>query len=172
MKEIPISNYNSNALVDDEDYILAINHSKIWHVRFHAGKPSGVNTRSLLLYESDGRRRLKISLHCLVLNSFDNKNLDIDHKDRNPLNNQKSNLRVCEHHLNLHNNPKIYVEGIHTSKFKNVNFHRKSGKWMVQLSCKGISHYGGLFIDEIEAAKKANELMIKYTGEFALLNII
>jgi hypothetical protein len=46
-----------------------------------------------------------------------------------------------------------------TSKYKGVTWHRESGKWYVQIYQKGQNpKYGGHFNDELEAAKRANQL--------------
>jgi len=45
-----------------------------------------------------------------------------------------------------------------TSQYKGVFWHRKRGKWCVQLKLKGQLKCGGYFQDEIDAAKKVNQL--------------
>merc|ERR1712034_306971 len=45
------------------------------------------------------------------------------------------------------------------SQYKGVTWHKPSGKWLVQLNLKGkTQRYGGRFDDELEAAKKVNQL--------------
>ncbi len=174
MKTIPLTNSAEATLVDDEIYSLAIQHNPDWYLA-----SSGVYTRSLILpksLEKDGFRGLReratrIALHRLVLNVHINcKSKDVDHIDGNKLNNQKSNLRLCEHYENLHNVGKT-GQGI-TSKYKGVSWHIKSGKWMVLLCVNGERIYGGLFVNEIDAAIASNNLMLKHIGKFAKLNII
>merc|ERR1712034_237553 len=46
-----------------------------------------------------------------------------------------------------------------TSQYKGVYMHKHSGKWHVQLSIKGQKQkYGGYFMDELDAAKRVNQL--------------
>jgi len=46
-----------------------------------------------------------------------------------------------------------------TSKYKGVTWHKDSRKWYVQLRLKqGKSKYGGIFTDELDAAKRMNQL--------------
>merc|ERR1712034_34880 len=46
-----------------------------------------------------------------------------------------------------------------TSQYKGVYFHKQSGKWCVQLSLMGgTSKFGGYFKDELDAAKRVNQL--------------
>lgn len=174
MKTIPLTNSEETSQVDDDIYILAIQHNPDW---FLAG--SGVYTRSLILprkLEKDGirgykERAVRIALHRLALGVHINqKSKDVDHIDGNKLNNQKSNLRLCEHFENLHNVNKT-GQGI-TSKYKGVSWHKKAGKWQVLLCVNGERMYAGLFVDELDAAKASNQLMLKHVGKFAKLNII
>merc|ERR1712034_33130 len=45
------------------------------------------------------------------------------------------------------------------SQYKGVYFHKQSGKWRVQLSLiEGKSKFGGYFKDELDAAKRVNQL--------------
>jgi len=49
-----------------------------------------------------------------------------------------------------------------TSQYKGVNWHRGTKKWCVRLSMNGgKSKYGGIFNDELNAAKKVNQLCQK-----------
>ena len=91
----------------------------------------------------------------------------IDHKDRNPLNNCKSNLRYCTYSENNSNSAK---QKNNTSGFKGV---WKSGKgWAAKIMINYKAIYLGSFKDRIEAAKAYNEAAIKYHGEFAHINEI
>lgn len=56
-----------------------------------------------------------------------------------------------------------------TSKYKGVSKHI-SGKWVVQLHSSGKTTSYGLFVSEIEAAKKYDEVALLLYGEFAHLN--
>jgi len=46
-----------------------------------------------------------------------------------------------------------------TSQYQGVYWHAESGKWYAHLSlCSGKRKYGGIFDDELDAAKKVNQL--------------
>ena len=48
---------------------------------------------------------------------------------------------------------------VKTSKYKGVSYHKHSDKWKVIVSLKGKKHkYGGTFNDELDAAKRVNQL--------------
>ena len=45
-----------------------------------------------------------------------------------------------------------------TSQYKGVRWETKTGKWKVHFVVKGEYKFGGLFDDELDAAKKVNQL--------------
>ena len=158
MKTITLSNSSEVAICDDDTYEKALSHNTTWFLQ-----DSGVHCRSKITGD-------KIALHRLALSVEDRKKyLDVDHINRNKLDNQKSNLRLCEHHLNLVNCVKS--KGV-TSKYKGVSWHKKAQKFQVILTCRGIRYYRGLFVNEQEAAQEANKLMLEIHGKYAVLNII
>jgi len=106
-----------------------------------------------------------ILMHRLLVKS----DLQIDHIDGNGLNNQRNNLRPASNSQNAMN--KGGGNGT-SSGFKGVSWHKKAGKWLVQIIHNGIWINGGFFESKIEAAERYNELAIEYHGEFAKLNEI
>lgn len=105
------------------------------------------------------------SIHRFILN-FPNCKI-IDHKDRNGLNNRKSNLRIATASQNAANS-------IASSKkkvpWKGVSFKPKKNLYIVQLVKDGVKKDFGLFKNPLLAAAKYNEVAIQYHGEFARLN--
>jgi hypothetical protein len=93
----------------------------------------------------------------------------IDHVDRNPLNNQKINLRFADRQENNRNRNK--VEGC-SSGYKGVNWVKSRRKWVAKIYHNGTQYHLGYFKIEKDAALiydlKAKELF----GEFASLNFI
>jgi len=94
-------------------------------------------------------------------------NKDIDHTNRNKLDNRLCNLRIVTHSQNCFNSRK---RNNASSKYKGVSFNAKSGNWEARIGFNYKDIYGGRFSSEKEAALKANELYKKHYGEFALLN--
>jgi len=141
------------ALIDDEDYGL-VNQYDWYPVWRKASKTFYAKT-------SDGS---EIYMHRLILNIRSSEHTD--HKDHNGLDNQKSNIRICNHSQNQANRKS---EG-GTSKFKGVCWNKQAKKWMARIKLNQKCIYLGYFGGEIEAAqaydKKARELF----GEFALTN--
>ena len=93
--------------------------------------------------------------------------LHIDHKDHNGLNNQKSNLRECTRSQNITNALKRKKC---SSKYKGVCYFKANKKWGAYATLNGKHTFLGLFKEEIDAAKKYDEVIVKYFGEFANLN--
>jgi len=111
----------------------------------------------------NGKRKI-LFIHTAVAERMGIDSRMIDHKDQNPLNNRRSNLRVATNSQNLHN---CGAPSNNTTGVKGVHFHKSSGKYQAEITVKGTRYYLGLF-DTIEEAKvvivaKRKELV----GEFA-----
>ncbi len=91
----------------------------------------------------------------------------VDHIDHNPLNNQRTNLRICSKGKN-NLNKLPYAKG--SSKYKGVSWHYPLRKWRSQIQLNNQRHSLGYFIDEIKAAKIYDIAAKKLFGEFAHLN--
>ena len=129
-----------------------------WHIHRH-------NTGKLYVKGDLGGKI--IGIHRLIMNVIGS-DLVVDHKDGDPLNNQKSNLRICSQLENTRNKKRPRTN---TSGFKGV-VKVKNNRWRVVLKVNQVSTHGGYFSSPIDAAKRYNELAIKYFGEFACLNEI
>ena len=78
---------------------------------------------------------------------------EVDHRDRNRLNNRRCNLRTCEHYVNMANIPidnQCGVRGIRKYKERNQNPYK------VEFRRQGKSFYVGYF-PTLKEAKKAKE---------------
>lgn len=159
MREVTILNSDKYAIVDDEDYDKLCNLK--WY--FHSGR-----VYYQLLTPREGRRakRQLISMASAVMN---NPAQMYDHKDRNPLNNQKDNLREASFSENGHNRTKLIGT---SSKYIGVSWYKNRQKWHAEIKVNGRRHYLGSFVNEVEAAKAYNDAAIKYFKEFANLNTI
>jgi hypothetical protein len=107
------------------------------------------------------------SLHTLILGSSPTGYV-IDHKDNNPLNNQRSNLRFATYQQNSFNCKKMSTRPT-TSEYKGVH-RRKNGKWRAVIQHNGKKINIGTFKSESEAALSYNKLAKELFGEFAYLN--
>jgi len=115
----------------------------------------------------------QLGIQHIIMETIPNKHKQIDHIDRDILNNCKTNLRFCTHAENNRNKPKPTTN---TSGYKGVYWHKKNQTWVSQIGIR-VKEKGkleaiwlGTFHDKKKAAKAYNEAAIKYFGEFACLN--
>jgi hypothetical protein len=95
----------------------------------------------------------------------------IDHRNNNPLDNRRNNLRICTQGQNLCNYRQDAFKGNDaTSIYKGV--YKNGKKWRVVVSFQRVRHFVGDFTTEIEAAKAYNKKALELHGEFAKLNKI
>lgn len=93
--------------------------------------------------------------------------MEIDHIDRDGLNNRRSNLRIVTHRQNILNRGPRRNK---TSKFCGVSRHQKQQKWQAGLELFGKHIHLGSYEIEADAARAYDEAAIKYFGSFAQLN--
>lgn len=108
-----------------------------------------------------------LRLHSLILGK--KKGFEIDHINRNPLDNRKENLRFVTKTQNQANKTTSKKS---SSKYKGVSWNKKDQQWVVFISIKGKSKYLGMSKDEKTAAEKYNQAAKELFGEYANLNII
>jgi hypothetical protein len=138
VKRIPLSGGKAFALVDDADYEFL--RPRPWHL-----VPAGSHR-----YARSGRPGCWIYMHRLLLNAPKGK--QVDHINRDGLDNRRSNLRLCNHSENGQNTVANRGAG---SRFRGVYFHKSSGQWMARHTVEGHHYFIGRFKDEVEAARAA-----------------
>lgn len=104
----------------------------------------------------------KIYLHRFILGA--KKGQIVDHKNRNPLDNRRSNLRLCTRGQNSANAKKRTTAK--TSIFKGVSFDARTRRWIVYCGDQWLGRHS----TEIEAARVYNKAAREKWGAFALLN--
>ena len=122
----------------------------------------------------DGKWR-RIYMHRLLMNVFD-RLIEVDHRDRNGLNNRRKNLRRCTRGQNRVNSPKQHrqhrLSRYRSSRFKGVGWDNYKKKWKVGIRHTGRGWFLGYFTSEIDAAQAYNTKALELFGEFAYLNDI
>lgn len=108
-------------------------------------------------YPTTSSNNLHVSLHLFLKGE---KGKIVDHIDRNPLNNRKSNLRVVDKKINALN---IEVRKNNTSGVTGVSFNKLQNKWRAYINIDGkrveLGHY-----DEMEDA-----IVIRLKEEYKIL---
>lgn len=161
MKEIPVSR-GMVALVDDEDFDL------VGHLRWYA---SIVNKGSCFYAARHTSRKsekhMVIYMHRIILNAPSG--MDVDHINGNGLDNQKKNLRLCNHQQNMCN---IRKRKGASSLYKGVHWAKIHQRWVAKIEVNKKIRAVGVFRTEIEAALAYNEAAKELHGEYAVLNNI
>lgn len=139
------------AMVDDEDF------ERVSELKWHIGDQK--KRKTPYAQATTNNPRATVMMHRLVM-GLKPGDPEIDHKDRNGLNNQKSNLRFATKLQNQANRPsfgkKWGLKGV---------YRLRSGRWQAFL---GKSR--GAFDTQIEAIVAYNEAAKEKYGEFAYLN--
>jgi hypothetical protein len=103
-------------------------------------------------------------MHRVILNAP--KGMEVDHINRDGLDNRKVNLRLATTTQNVCNR---YWRS-KTSKYKGVHFDKSCGKYRTEITLNRKRIHVGKYDSEIEAAKAYDNAAKKYHGEFAYLN--
>lgn len=84
--------------------------------------------------------------------------LEVDHINRNTLDNRKDNLRIVTHQINMWNRKKLLTA---SSKYRGVSISNERGLWCSYIKYKGKTKNLGRFKNQIEAAIAYNNFIIK-----------
>ncbi len=104
-------------------------------------------------------------LHKIML-CVDSKH-DVDHINRNKMDNRRCNLRVCTHHENSCNQKK---RNTNTSGYMGVSFAKNIRKYESYVHYDGRKHGLGYFYSPQEAALVRDAAALYFFGEFCNLN--
>lgn len=150
MNGIPLTNSYSSSIVDAEGLRKAS--GRKWRLDRH---------RHVISTDHP-----QVYLHHLV-NGKPPVGFETDHKNGNPLDNRRSNLRNVTHSQNGMNGRK-HCDTV--SRFKGVIWHPGRKRWRAKIRANGKRKYLGHFVSPIEAAKAYDLAAKKFFGEFARLN--
>lgn len=141
-------------LVDDEDFELVS--SYVWYAHSY-GYPVRTWMRNGVNFHQ--------YLHRLVMKTDKN----VDHKNGNPLDCRKSNLRIATQRENTYNK-KIAKNNM--SGYKGVGLHKPTGKYRAYIGNNGKTTHLGLFENIEDAAIAYDIAAIQLFGDFARCNIL
>ena len=143
------------ALVDDEDY------EYLSRCKWTTMKAPG----TFYAYRKDSNRK-SILMHREIIKPPCG--MQTDHKDRNGLNNQRNNLRICTQVQNNGNTKHLCRRN--TSGFRGVFYFEERHKWVARISIKNKPRHLGIFTDKEAAARVYDNAARAHFGEFASLN--
>jgi len=103
----------------------------------------------------------KTQLHRKITNCPDN--MEVDHINRNPLDNRRENLRVCTHSQNCMNRPK---QSNNTTGYKGVTYRKRDRRYEAQIKAKGKKYWLGSFTTAEEASQAYKEAATRHHGQF------
>jgi hypothetical protein len=106
-----------------------------------------------------------VYLHRVLLDAP--KGLEVDHINRNGLDNRRSNIRLA---TTLQNHWTRGANRTNASGLKGVRLHRIKGLWAAVLAVNGREKRLGIFECKYEAAYAYNEAAKRIQGEFAYQN--
>lgn len=156
MREVRLTNCGLVALVDDEDY------ERVSKYNWQAEREKS----TWYAVRSNHRKDRPARMHRYILNAP--MGTEVDHKDRNGLNNVRSNLRLATVRQNQGNSG---LRITNSSGYKGVHWSKNKNRWVAQIRSGGSKKKSlGCYSTAEEAAKAYDRAAIKEFGEFAWLN--
>ena len=144
------------AIVDAEDY------DRLIKFKWHAQKAWKTYCALRKRRAPDGRWVL-VQMHGEIISAPDG--YEIDHADRDGLNNTRRNLRLATHADNVRNSH--HPKGV--SGFRGVTLHK--GRWEARINFNGKRiHIGDWYRSAEDAARAYDAKALELHGEFAVLN--
>jgi hypothetical protein len=156
MKEISLTK-GQVALVDDADY------ERVSQFKWQARKPKG--SKTMYAVGRVGKHGF-MRLHRFIL-GIDDPRTQVDHRDLNGLNCQRSNLRVA---TDSQNHANVTKNSNNTSGYKGVGWYAQKGKWRARSREGSRFIHLGYFHSKEDAARAYDAHAKARFGEFARLN--
>ncbi len=153
-----------SAIVDDVDY-PSVSQFK-WYAH-----PSGKNFYAVRNKQISPSKRVTEIMSRFLLGVEHGKKIDVDHINRNTLDNRRSNLRLASRSQNICNTPKKRYKNslVPFSKFKGV-YRNSNNRFRASIVADGKRQHIGTFDNERDAALCYNLKSYELHGEFSLVN--
>jgi hypothetical protein len=119
------------------------------------------SVRAWLGSQADGSREYS-QLHTILTGYA-----QTDHRDGNPFNNCRANLRECTSAQNQANRT---LQASNTSGYVGLHWVKSSRKWRAQIAVNGVNQHLGLFDDKVDAALAYDMAAREYHKSYACLN--
>lgn len=158
MKEIILSS-RGFTMVDDDDF------ERFGHLSWNPSPRLYTTYVMKSAWDRITSRAYTLLLHREIMEAPDD--VLVDHIDGNGLNNQRSNLRLCDKTLNCANS-RFRRDG--RSQFKGVSWCHTTARWRATIRVRNCQIHIGRYDDDRVAAKAYDKAASSYFGEFARLN--
>lgn len=149
--EIKLGGKGGTALVSPEDYELVSSYN--WYLNKKGYAQTTIN-------------RIPVLMHRLIMKADESK--QVDHINRNKLDNQRLNLRLLT--SSDHSKSKCKSVLATSSKYKNVTFHKKNKKYQAAVKNNSKSVHIGYFENELDAAIAVDMYIVHNHLEYHNLN--
>jgi len=120
-------------------------------------------------------RKGSLALHRFIMGCQPGDGKVVDHRNGNPLDNRRENLRVTDKRGNATNVTRSKQQ--RRGGFKGVSWNPAMGKWQASICAGEVKPNGkrrqlylGCFVDPIDAALAYDAVALQHFGEFACLN--
>lgn len=161
---IPLANVDQDAIVDDEDEVLVAPYRWILHKRPGYVVATVPHPEGGYITRKRGgreRRNYTLALHRLLMGLEYGDPREVDHKNRNKLDNRRFNLEIVTGAENSQNWPVIEK----SSRYRGVSWLANNGKWASSCAGRwqatarvgGKQHFLGYFDIEEEAGRVVAE---------------
>jgi HNH endonuclease/AP2 domain len=151
-KEIKLSK-GYIALVDDEDF------EWLSKFKWHIGGGYAIRTAQ------NDFKQITVRMHREILQAP--KGLEVDHVNKDKLDNRRQNLRLASKSQNARNRG---ANKNNTSGFKGVSWNKRDNKWQALIRVHLKKKFLGYFDDPTEAAKAYDKAAKELHEEFANTN--
>ncbi len=164
MKHIPL-NHGMFAIVDNDDFNYLSKFT--WYAKKRIRKNGSPCYYAARTHYINGVCKT-VRMHRIILKAEGTD--EVDHRDGDGLNNQKSNLRLCSHTQNAQ---AMHVTG-GKSRFKGVSFKKNNGfkDWGANITINGKKKCLGYFRTEEEAAIAYDLAAFRNFRDFAVPNLL
>jgi hypothetical protein len=147
-----------DVLVDETDLPLIAD--SYWHIN-----QSSTRTYIRGYIGNEGQKRQQY-LHRHIMQVIDPL-VEVDHRNRDGLDNRRQNLRICDRGKNSYNAP---ARSNNRSGYKGVRWHQHNQMWEARIASSKVQRSLGYFRDVVEAAKAYDRASHELHGEFARPN--
>lgn len=156
-KEIYLTQ-NQVALVDDDmfDFLDYWN----WIAKYDPKRGIYYAVRNRTI--NDPPKPWAYRMHRVIINCPSG--FDVDHINRNTLDNRKENLRIA---TRTQNNGNKIKQSNNTTGYKGVSYNKKYRKYQAEIQYKKVRHILGYYDDVLEAAEAYRKAAAELFGEFA-----